>query len=49
MKRTASGKTKIDWSHANAMNESERHAEAMVDPDAHPMTDEEWSFARRVP
>ena len=49
MKKTAKGKTKIDWSRADAMTEAERHAEAMADPDARPMTDEEWANARRVP
>jgi putative transcriptional regulator len=47
MKRTA--KHKIDWSRADAMTESERHAAAMADPDARPMTDEEWARAPRVP
>ena len=31
------------------MTEAERHAAAMADPDARPMTDEEWARARRVP
>ncbi len=31
------------------MTEEERHAAAMADPDARPMTDEEWARARRVP
>src|SRR5262245_42223970 len=33
----------------DAMTEAERHAAAMADPDARPMTDEEWARARRVP
>src|SRR5262245_35040106 len=49
MKRTSKGKRKIDWSRADAMTEAERHAAAMADPDALPMTDEEWARARRVP
>jgi putative transcriptional regulator len=49
MKRTGKGKRKIDWSRADAMSEAERHAAAMADPDARPMTDEEWARAPRVP
>ena len=49
MKRTAKDKPKIDWSRVDAMTETERHAAAMADPDAHPMTDAEWARAPRVP
>ena len=49
MKRTAKGKRKIDWSRADATTEAERHAAAMADPDARPMTDKEWARAPRVP
>jgi putative transcriptional regulator len=49
MKRTAKHKAKIDWSRVDAMTEAERHAAAMADPDARPMTDEEWDRAPRVP
>jgi putative transcriptional regulator len=31
------------------MSEAEVHAAAMADPDARPMTPEEWKAARRVP
>jgi len=48
MKRTAKGSRKIDWSRIDAMTEAERHAAAMADPDAQPMTDEEWARAPRV-
>jgi putative transcriptional regulator len=48
MKRTARA-PKIDWSRADAMSGTERHAAAMADPDARPMTDEEWARAPRVP
>jgi putative transcriptional regulator len=47
MKKTA--KVKVDWSRADAMTEAERYAAAMADPDARPMTDEEWDHAPRVP
>src|ERR1700757_1125439 len=43
------GKPKIDWSRVDAMTEAERHAAAMADPDARPMTDAEWARAPRVP
>jgi putative transcriptional regulator len=49
MKRTAKHKVKIDWSRVDAMTEAERHAAATADPDARPMTDEEWARAPRVP
>jgi putative transcriptional regulator len=49
MKKTSKGDTKIDWSRADAMTAAERHAAAMADPDARPMTDEEWDHAPRVP
>jgi len=49
MKKTAKGKLKIDWSRVDAMTESQRHAAAMADPDARPMTDAEWARAPRVP
>src|SRR3954451_19153844 len=42
-------KQKIDWSRADAMTQSERHAAAMADPDARPMTDAEWARAPKVP
>jgi len=49
MKRTAKSKAKIDWSRVDTMTEAERHAAAMADPDARPMTDQEWARAPRVP
>jgi len=45
MKRT----TKLDWSALDAMTDVERHAAAIADPDARPMTEEEWAAAPRVP
>jgi putative transcriptional regulator len=42
-------KTATDWSRFDAMSEEERHAAAMADPDARPMTEEELARARRVP
>jgi putative transcriptional regulator len=40
---------KHDWSRLDAMTDEQRHASAMADPDARPMTDEEWARARPVP
>ena len=48
-KKTAKRAPKIDWSRFDAMSEAERHAAALADPDARPMTDEEWNTAPRVP
>jgi putative transcriptional regulator len=49
MKKTASNQQKIDWTKADSMSPSERHAAAMADADARPMTDEEWAHSPRVP
>lgn len=49
MKRTPTTDDPIDWRAADAMTEAERHAAAMADPDARPMTDDEWAAAPRVP
>jgi putative transcriptional regulator len=40
---------KHDWSRVDAMSEEERHAAAMADPDARPMTDAEWARMKPVP
>ena len=40
---------KHDWSRADAMTDAEVHEAAMRDPDARPMTDEEFARARKVP
>ena len=42
-------KTRHDWSRADAMTDEQVHAAAMADPDARPMTDEEFARARKVP
>lgn len=49
MKKTARRQTKVDWSRLDAMTEEQRHGAAMTDPDARPMTEEEWAAAPRVP
>lgn len=38
-----------DWSRFDAMSDEQRHAAAMANPDARPMTEEELARARRVP
>ena len=48
MKKTAK-RSKIDWSRTDAMTAEQRHAAAMADPDARPMTEVEWNRAPRVP
>jgi putative transcriptional regulator len=40
---------KHDWSRLDAMTETEVHEAALQDPDARPMTDEEFVRAKRVP
>jgi putative transcriptional regulator len=51
MKRTdkdAAG-TKHDWSRFDAMTEEEKHAAALSDPDAQPITEEKWKRMKPVP
>lgn len=38
-----------DWARAAAMTDAEVHAAAMADPDARPMTDEEFAAAKKTP
>ena len=42
-------KTKHDWSRADAMTEADVHKAAMADPDARPMSDEDYARATKVP
>lgn len=48
-KKTAKTESKIDWSRFDAMTAEQRHAAAMADPDARPMTEKEWKQMPRVP
>src|ERR1700733_3619792 len=41
--------TKHDWSRFNGMTEEERHAAALADPDAQPLTPERLKFMKRIP
>lgn len=38
-----------DWSALDAMTDEEKHAAALSDPDAQPITDEKWKRMKRVP
>ena len=49
MKKTPKNESKFDWNAADAMTAEQIHAAALADPDARPMTDEEWAAAPRVP
>lgn len=40
---------KTDWTAFDAMTEAERHAAALADPDAQPMTEEQLAKMRRIP
>jgi hypothetical protein len=44
--RTKAQRTKHDWNHIDAMTAAERHAAALADPDAQPLTAED--FARSL-
>src|SRR5262245_49566125 len=48
MNKTTKMRSRVDWSRVDAMTDEQRHAAAMADPDARPMTDEEWAKAKRV-
>src|SRR5262245_48143067 len=48
-KRAPKKELKHDWSRVDAMTDEERHAAAIADPDARPMTEAEWARARPVP
>ncbi len=49
MSKTPKSEPKFDWSAVDALTDEEIHAAAMADPDARPMTGEEWEAAPRVP
>jgi putative transcriptional regulator len=46
---TTTKTAKHDWSRIDAMTDAEVHEAAMRDPDARPISDEEFARARRVP
>jgi putative transcriptional regulator len=47
--RTKAQRTKHDWSRADAMTAAERHAAALADPDAQPLTAEDFARMKPVP
>lgn len=49
MTKTPNNEAKFDWSAVDALTDEDIHAAAMADPDARPMTDDEWAAAPRVP
>ncbi|MGH8208601.1 MAG: helix-turn-helix domain-containing protein [Steroidobacteraceae bacterium] len=42
-------KTKPDWSRLDAMSAEERHAAAVSDPDAQPLTPDDFARMKRTP
>jgi putative transcriptional regulator len=49
MSKMPKSEEKLDWSAVDALTDEEIHAAAMADPDARPMTEEEWAAAPRAP
>jgi len=41
--------SKTDWSRFDAMTEEQRHAAAVADPDAQPMTEDDFKRMKRTP
>ncbi len=41
--------SKIDWSHFDAMTDAERHQAAINDPDARPLTEDDFRRMKRTP
>jgi putative transcriptional regulator len=42
-------KTKHDWSRLDALSEAQRHAAALADPDAQPLTDADMDRMKQTP
>jgi putative transcriptional regulator len=49
VKKTDRNRAKMDWSALDAMTKEEKHAVALSDPDAQPITKEKWNRMKRVP
>ena len=47
--RTNAKRTRHDWSRVDAMTDGERHAAALADPDAQPLTSEDFKRMKRIP
>ena len=42
-------RSKTDWSHFDAMTEAQRHQAALNDPDARPLTEDDFTRMKRTP
>ena len=49
MKKADRNRAKTDWGALDAMTAEEKHAAALSDPDAQPITKEKWDRMKRVP
>jgi putative transcriptional regulator len=49
MKKMADKAAKHDWSALDAMTDEEKHAVAIADPDAQPISEETWKQMKPVP
>ena len=49
MKKADRNRGKTDWGALDAMTAEEKHAAALSDPDAQPITKEKWDRMKRVP
>jgi len=47
--KTTTKPTRHDWSRFDAMSDAERHAAALADPDAQPLTPERLAHMKRTP
>jgi putative transcriptional regulator len=47
--RAKAKRTRHDWSRVDAMTDAERHAAALADPDAQPLTSEDFKRMKPVP
>jgi putative transcriptional regulator len=45
----AAKRTRLDWSRFDAMSDKERHAAAISDPDARPLTEKDFARMKRTP
>ena len=48
-RRNAPKRSKVDWSRFDSMTDKQRHAAALADPDARPLTEKDLSRLKRTP
>ena len=48
MQEIAEASKSTDWSHYDAMTDEEAHQAALSDPDAQPISDEQWKSGRQI-